>query len=1099
MATYTWTTDTSGLWGSSSNWSPAGPPGSTSTALITATGTNYTVSINNGISFAVASVTVNSANATVAVNGTLTASGTVSATNGLLEALNAGTVQATTSLAIAGLAGSSGTLESDGNDSLLTTAGGIADGSVGAGLLEALNGGSITLTGSSGITLGTSASGNGTILISGTDPGTGASALLKFGTTAKGITVGDAGQGTINVDSGGTIQMFGTGGLLVGSLAASAGFVNVVGPDALLNMGSTAGTMIIGQGSTQTSTLEVSGGGTLEQNSSSGGIIVAQLANSNGLITVTGTSSLLTSTAAVTVGSAGNGQLQVLNGGSVSAAGGLSITNSSSGSGTVTVNGGTLTGVGNFAVGNNGAGTLFVQGGGLVDDTGTSSFTVGFNPSSSGSVTVNGGTLESSGVLSIAASGANGSVLVENSATLTDSDGISVGNGGTATLTVQSSGQVSNTGSTNVDTGSSIGGSGTIVINGGTLSDTTAGFFVGGSNAVGSVLLESGSLVTGSASQFADISATGSGSAAATVTGGTWTSDGEIIVGDTGSGLLTINGGVVNAGTNSINVGNQATSTSAGTVSVSDGTLTAGLLTISNSAPATGTLIVNGLGSVALANLNVGAGGVVTMAGGNLSASGSVQSSGAIGGYGTLATALNNTATATATTSGSILDITGGVSGAGALDIDGGATLGVGGLILNSQSVAFNTGTAETLILGTPGTGFANAITGIAGSDRIEFNFGAGVTITGASTSGSIITVDTNSTTYQLTNVTFAAGSPTGLTFGTDGSNQYIQVLCFARNTRIATPSGEVPVEQLAVGDTVLTLDGKAEPIVWLGVGRVMVTPGHRSAATPVIVRKGALADNVPHRDLRVTKGHALFIDDALIPVEFLVNHRSIIWDDRAREIEVYHIELARHGVLLADGAPAESYRDDGNRWLFHNVNAAWHLPPQPPCAPVLTGGPTVDAAWRRLLDRTGPRKGVPLTDDADLHLLIDGVRIDSNWRDAKVQIFELSAPRAAVHIVSRAAVPQELGLARDARSLGVALRRVVLRQGTRFRKIEMTDAALIEGFHRFEPDDRMRWTDGDAVLPADLFAGFKGSIEVVLHLGSTTQYVAEGIVSRAA
>jgi Hint domain len=105
-----------------------------------------------------------------------------------------------------------------------------------------------------------------------------------------------------------------------------------------------------------------------------------------------------------------------------------------------------------------------------------------------------------------------------------------------------------------------------------------------------------------------------------------------------------------------------------------------------------------------------------------------------------------------------------------------------------------------------------------------------------------------------------------------------------------------------------------------------------------------ALDDNVPHRDLRVTKGHSLSFGAVLIPAEFLVNHRSIVWDDPAREIiEIYHVELPRHGVLLANGAAAESYRDDGNRWLFHNRNPGWTLPPQRPCAPVLTGGPVVD------------------------------------------------------------------------------------------------------------------------------------------------------------
>ena len=66
--------------------------------------------------------------------------------------------------------------------------------------------------------------------------------------------------------------------------------------------------------------------------------------------------------------------------------------------------------------------------------------------------------------------------------------------------------------------------------------------------------------------------------------------------------------------------------------------------------------------------------------------------------------------------------------------------------------------------------------------------------------------------------------------------------------------------------------------------------------------------------------------------------------------------------MLLANGAPAESYRDDGNRWLFQNanpgwadpgwVNPGWGLVAQEPCAPVQTGGRVVDAIWRRLLDR---------------------------------------------------------------------------------------------------------------------------------------------------
>lgn len=322
---------------------------------------------------------------------------------------------------------------------------------------------------------------------------------------------------------------------------------------------------------------------------------------------------------------------------------------------------------------------------------------------------------------------------------------------------------------------------------------------------------------------------------------------------------------------------------------------------------------------------------------------------------------------------------------------------------------------------------------------------------------------------------------------------------CFCAGTRIATPTGDVPVEQLAIGDMVLTLRGEARPIVWFGTGRVLATRGRRSAATPVIVSKGALADNVPNRDLRITKGHALFLDGVLIPVEFLVNHRSIQWDDRAQEVQIYHIELANHDVLLANGAATESYRDDGNRWLFQNASTGWDQPAKPPCAPVLTGGPMVDALWQRLLERAGPRSAPPLTDDADLHLIVDGRRLDVAERAGDVSVFRLTSVPNATRIVSRSAVPSELGLARDARILGIALRRVTVRRGTRFRTIKANDARLSHGFHRFEPENGLRWTDGDAGLPEEIFAGFTPPLEVVVQLGATTRYLDEGHARYAA
>jgi hypothetical protein len=424
--------------------------------------------------------------------------------------------------------------------------------------------------------------------------------------------------------------------------------------------------------------------------------------------------------------------------------------------------------------------------------------------------------------------------------------------------------------------------------------------------------------------------------------------------------------------------------------------------------------------------------------------------------------------------------------GIGTVAIDSGSTLGTTGSVAAGETIVFAAGNDW---LGVNPTAFAGQIDG--------FTFGDTIALTGVTDGFSPMIVNGN--TLQVDRADHPAVNLTLDPSGDYAGNSYVistagditEIPCFLHNTLIRTDRGDVAVQDLVCGECVLTLSGQNRPIIWIGTGQVLVDRGRRGAATPIIVRKGALEDNVPYRDLCITKGHELFIDGVLIPAEFLVNHRSILWDDQQQTVSFYHIELATHDVLVANGAAAESYRDDGNRWLFCNANSRWQQAPQPPCARVLTGGPFVDAIWRRLLDRAEPRPNVTLTHDPDLHLLADGARQDAATRTDNTYVFQLARTPTTARIISRAAAPQELGLARDPRRLGVGVRRVVMRQMTRFRIIEAADKLLAEGFHAFESDTGVRWTDGDATLPAALFDGFDGAVELVLQIGGSTQYPA--------
>ena len=93
----------------------------------------------------------------------------------------------------------------------------------------------------------------------------------------------------------------------------------------------------------------------------------------------------------------------------------------------------------------------------------------------------------------------------------------------------------------------------------------------------------------------------------------------------------------------------------------------------------------------------------------------------------------------------------------------------------------------------------------------------------------------------------------------------------------------------------------------------------------------------------------------------------------------------------------------------------------------------------------------------------------------------------------------REIPISRDPRSLGVALRRIEMQRGKARVAIDAGDSRLTEGFHSYEPDAGIRWTNGCATLPADLVPGGRGALKLVLTLGGATRYLELGAAVRAA
>lgn len=169
---------------------------------------------------------------------------------------------------------------------------------------------------------------------------------------------------------------------------------------------------------------------------------------------------------------------------------------------------------------------------------------------------------------------------------------------------------------------------------------------------------------------------------------------------------------------------------------------------------------------------------------------------------------------------------------------------------------------------------------------------------------------------FTLDNVPY----PQNLQFN-GGSVSYA---CYLKGTHIATPDGEVKIETLRAGDQVTTASGGVATVKWVGyrtLYRKSIPAAHAAKAFPILFKRDSIADNVPHRDLFLSPWHHVFFDGMLVPAFALINDKTIVQQREMTKFQYFHLELESFDILLAEGVPAESYVDTGNRSMFQNAS----------------------------------------------------------------------------------------------------------------------------------------------------------------------------------
>lgn len=210
----------------------------------------------------------------------------------------------------------------------------------------------------------------------------------------------------------------------------------------------------------------------------------------------------------------------------------------------------------------------------------------------------------------------------------------------------------------------------------------------------------------------------------------------------------------------------------------------------------------------------------------------------------------------------------------------------------------------------------ASTAAGINVGDTIDLRYKYSITGSDGS-SNTIYFIATNGTTnYGPRFVSDAPLSPsvtyTFGTFNTDGAVAYSSLVpCFTAGTMILTPQGNRLIEELSVGDLILTRDHGPQPLRWVGQCTVPAV----GAAAPVLIEQGILNNSA---DLLVSPNHRMLIKASEADLlfgsnEVLVAAKHLLSTDGISQVEggeitYFHLLFDEHQIIHANDCPSESF-----------------------------------------------------------------------------------------------------------------------------------------------------------------------------------------------
>jgi hypothetical protein len=142
-----------------------------------------------------------------------------------------------------------------------------------------------------------------------------------------------------------------------------------------------------------------------------------------------------------------------------------------------------------------------------------------------------------------------------------------------------------------------------------------------------------------------------------------------------------------------------------------------------------------------------------------------------------------------------------------------------------------------------------------------------------------------------------------------------------ARGTLISTANGPIAIEDLIPGDEIDTVNGDAQPVIWIGSTSFTSSQVIPETSLTGMIRliadgyskSGALGDLMLGANARLLQSRPslqqlIGVNAVLTPVRDLDDGHTAFMVTPPSPVRLYHIRLANHAAIYANGRPVETY-----------------------------------------------------------------------------------------------------------------------------------------------------------------------------------------------